>query len=109
MALLCSTAYTLSRSRIHRSLTGDKVNYGIGLSYWPGSHVAWRTATTTLCRGVDLIPQSGIYGFGYWTQFNRGGWGGGGGDAVTNQRVNMPAADVIPINWVCQVQPVIRG
>jgi hypothetical protein len=30
-------------SRIHRSLTGDKVNSGIGLSYRPAaSHVAWR-------------------------------------------------------------------
>jgi hypothetical protein len=33
----------------------DKVNSGIGLLYWPASHVAWRADTTTLYAGVDFI------------------------------------------------------
>jgi hypothetical protein len=38
-----------------------KVNSGIGLSYRPASHVAWRA-------GVDFISQSGIHEFGYSKQ-----------------------------------------
>ena len=38
-----------------------KVNSGIGLSYLPASHAAWRAGTR-----VDFIPQSEIYEFGSW-------------------------------------------
>ncbi len=34
----------------------DKVNSGIGLSYRPASHEAWRTGTTTLCRSWLYLP-----------------------------------------------------
>ncbi len=50
---------------------GDKVNFGIGLSYRPASHVAWR-AGTIIYAGVDFIPQSGIYEFGYRKQLHYG-------------------------------------
>jgi hypothetical protein len=53
-------------SRFHRSLTGDKVNSGIqGCRTGPP---AIRAGTTTLFAGVDFIPQSGIYEFGYCSQ-----------------------------------------
>ncbi len=42
-------------SRIHRSLTGDKVNSGIGLAYRPANHVDWRAGMTSLSRSwLDL-------------------------------------------------------
>ncbi len=43
---------------------GEKVNSGIGLPHRPASHVAWHACTDPYA-GVDLIPQSGIYEFGY--------------------------------------------
>jgi hypothetical protein len=43
---------------------GDKVNSGIGLSSRPPGYVSLR-AGTTACAGVDFIPQSWFYEFGY--------------------------------------------
>ncbi len=47
---------------------GDKVDYGIGLSYRPASHVACGVSVQQLHAGVDFISQSGIYEFGYSNQ-----------------------------------------
>ncbi len=42
---------------------GDKVSSGIGFSWYRHARLhGWRAGTTT---GVDFIPQSGIYEFGY--------------------------------------------
>ncbi len=39
---------------------GDKVNSGIGLSYWPAApgYIGWRAGTTTLCPSQLYIPPS---------------------------------------------------
>ncbi len=52
-------------SWINRSLTGDKVNSGIGLSYRPAVPcIAWRASTTTQCRSW-LYPPVRVFEFGY--------------------------------------------
>jgi hypothetical protein len=38
---------------------GDKVNSGIGLSYRPATHVAWRAGMSTLCQSLTFSSQSG--------------------------------------------------
>jgi len=40
---------------------GDKVNSGIGLSYRPASHVAWRAYTTILRRSWLYHPSQGLW------------------------------------------------
>jgi hypothetical protein len=43
---------------------GDKVDYGIGLSYWPVRlHIGWRAGTATLC----LSPSKGLW---IWLQYS---------------------------------------
>ncbi len=42
-------------------LLGDKVDYGIGLSYWP---TAWRAGTTTHYAIANFIPPVRDYEFG---------------------------------------------
>jgi hypothetical protein len=57
-------------SRIHRSLTdgGDKVNFCIGLLYSGTPGYMAGGPVRQPYAGVDFIPQSGIYEFGYCTQ-----------------------------------------
>jgi hypothetical protein len=43
---------------------GEKVNVSIGLSYWPAGLCAGRPVRQ-LYVGVNFIPQSEIYEFGY--------------------------------------------
>ncbi len=44
---------------------GEKVDYGIGLSYRPARlHIDWQAGTTTLCRS-QLYPPFREYDFGY--------------------------------------------
>jgi len=47
---------SLSSSQIHRSLTADKVNFGIGLSYRRARQHGWRASTATLCRSWLYPP-----------------------------------------------------
>jgi hypothetical protein len=54
----------ISYCQIHSPLPGDKVDYGIGLSYWPTAYVAWRAGTTTLYAIVNFIPPVRDYEFG---------------------------------------------
>ncbi len=44
-------------SQILSPWLGDKVDYGIGMSYTgPPAYVAWRAGTTTLCHKSTLSP-----------------------------------------------------
>jgi hypothetical protein len=43
---------------------GDKVDYGIGLSYRHVGYIGWRAGTTTQCYS-RLYPPARDYGFGY--------------------------------------------
>jgi hypothetical protein len=45
---------------------GDKVDYGIGLSYRPSGYIGWRAGTTTLCYS-RLCPPVRYYEFGYYS------------------------------------------
>jgi len=47
-------------------LLGVIVNSGIGLSYRPASHVAWRDGTTTLCRQLFSNEKNETKRFSQW-------------------------------------------